>query len=467
MPDNITPVGTQKNYDPMQGINMLSGVLGIQQQRLGLQQQQQQLQIGQGEAQKSQQAMHERQSVQQMLQSGKDDQGQSIIGEDGSPDPAKILPALGRMAPLTGQQVAQSILKTHSDKIGLQESARALDINHRNALQGMVQSVAAGMDPKEAISTMQDYAKQHPEAAATEKYMEGFVQHIGNAKDPETRAHLAQATASMMQPGQAVETRPQNASVQTATGSFQGAQAAPVAGGGFTPSTFTKRGIGPTEEPGYLAKSAAASASGGEGAKNDEALYNQITQAANRTGNIRSLTSEIEELAKEVKTGKYSKELADSWTALKQRIPGFQNVDLTNETRRQLLGKNAERLSIEMEIANGASTDAAQAHVRSAMPDPEHMTPDAIVDAARYVRGQSDMAAVRSQLATNHRQAQGGNSSQGLRALDTQFMSQSDPRDFAYRSLKPGAERQDYLRRHEDFRTQLQHKLLMQKTSQQ
>ena len=39
MPDSITPVGTQNKYDPMQGINMLSVVLGIQRQ-------QQELQVG-------------------------------------------------------------------------------------------------------------------------------------------------------------------------------------------------------------------------------------------------------------------------------------------------------------------------------------------------------------------------------------------------------------------------------------
>ena len=426
MPDSITPVGTQNKYDPMQGINMLSGVLGIQQQ-------QQQLQIAQGEAQKSQQLMHERQSIQQMMHSGKDDQGQSIIGEDGSPDPAKILPALGRMAPLSGQQFAQGILKTHTDKLGLQEASRALDINHRNALQGMVQSVAAGMDPQEAVSTMRDYVKQHPEAAPTEKYMEGFVQHIGNAKDPDQRAHLAQSLASMMQPGQAVETRPQNASVQTAKGSLQGAVAPAVAGGAFSPSTFTQRGIGPTEQPGYLAQAAAAGSYGGGTATSDVQRANEVGADLKGASNTIRLSKQVDELAKAINSGGAAKDVSKALQYL-----GFGSLA---EARTQLQKDLGQLRGV---VASRAGSDARASEVLEGYPT--DTTPENTIHYAMdYIRGSARQTIARGDLLQQYKKKD-PQALSGFQAADNALVSHTDPLMHEFMALGP-EERAGFYRR--------------------
>src|SRR5579872_2331644 len=112
-------------------INLLSGILGLKQQ--------------QAETQKAQQAMQERLGIQKMMQTGLDDQGNSIRNDNGEPDPARILPALGRIAPLTGQEYAQSVLETHANKVALQAASTSLDEKQRNMISGLAE--AAINDP--------------------------------------------------------------------------------------------------------------------------------------------------------------------------------------------------------------------------------------------------------------------------------------------------------------------------------
>jgi hypothetical protein len=81
------------------------------------------------------------------------------------------------------------------------------------------------------------------------------------------------------------------------------------------------------------------------------------------------------------------------------------------------------------------------------MPDPEHMDPEAVKDAARFVGGQADLASARAKVANSQRQANGGTST-GLRAIDSTFMQNSDPRGFAYKDIPKGPERQAYLKEH-------------------
>jgi hypothetical protein len=219
---------------------------------------------------------------------------------------------------------------------------------------------------------------------------------------------------------------------------------------GPTPGAMTPEGppirktLAPTEQLPYVRSRAAAGTEGQAGAANDEALYNEITQKATKATALKALTQDIRALSGEVQTGQYSKELADKWSMLKQTF-GFKPDDDSFETKRQILGKMAAQLRTQSEA--GASTDSEREGIKSALPDPEHMNPAAVGQAARYVGSLADIQAERGQLAIQHRNVSGGKST-GLREADTSFMQHADPRVFEYQSIPAGPERQAYLKQH-------------------
>lgn len=245
MADFGTPVA--ENANPVgQGMQTLSQVMNLQQQRQGLQLGQQSLQVGANQAQQAQQAQAERQRVTQMMTSGKDDHGQSILGADGTPDPAKLLPVLGRIAPLTGQDYAQKILKTQTDNVGLKAASTALDANQRAMLMGPVQAAALDPNTKSADVNqgIDNLVSAHPEMTNAANYLKGLIEHFDNVL-PDKRAAAVQHIAATMQGGQGVQTQPSAASVQTGTQQIQGTIAPPAAGGGFTPATSVQNQVPP------------------------------------------------------------------------------------------------------------------------------------------------------------------------------------------------------------------------------
>src|SRR5450755_4346302 len=98
MADFGAPVAQNVYVSPQKGLQTLSSLISLKQQQQQLQTGQYVQASAQAEAQKNQQLMGERQRIQQMMQSGQDDQGNSIYGADGkTPDSAKVIPALGRI----------------------------------------------------------------------------------------------------------------------------------------------------------------------------------------------------------------------------------------------------------------------------------------------------------------------------------------------------------------------------------
>lgn len=206
MPDAITPVGAMiKPPDPSQGLNTLSGIIGIQQQKQKLAQEV-------AGTQQAQQQMRERMFLQGMMKTGKDDQGNSILGADGSPDPQKIIPAISRNMPLTGQPVIQSIVKTQSDKANLDNAVRELGQNYRNDLSGIARSFVnnpkAGADDVKAA--FDQYVSANPRAAGAGHWASNLVDahydNMGPDQKNDALIHLAQQfqpsteTAQQQQP---------------------------------------------------------------------------------------------------------------------------------------------------------------------------------------------------------------------------------------------------------------------------
>ena len=246
-----TPVAAGVNVNPAGGLKTISDLMGLKQQQqqiqssgLTIQQQQAQLPAVQAESNITQMKAAEQQKVSQAFQSGVDEQGNSIRDANGEIDPAKALPMLGRIAPLTGQPIAQNVLKTHNDKVSLQGAVQGLDMTHRKALAGIVQAAAVGSDPTDIATGINQYVEQHPEAKLVGDLANTFVTRIG-AAPPEQRANLSNKLSAMLQTGQTVQTQPQGAAVSTGAQTLQGTVAPPVTGGGFTAQTAVKNEVPP------------------------------------------------------------------------------------------------------------------------------------------------------------------------------------------------------------------------------
>lgn len=240
MPDFGSPIiNPSAPTAAQQGVQMLSGLLGIQKD-------QQALQIGSTEVQKAQQQQKERIAIQQMMSTGKDDRGNPVKDANGDPMLSTLLPALGRIAPLTGQAYAQSALKTAADHVALNAASAGLDMQHRKNLQGIIQGAATDPNATGASLTggLDQYAEQHPDAAPTVKYLKNLVG--GFDKIPQQqRPQEALKLSAYMQPGADVQTQPTPADVNTGASQQQGTRAAPIAGGGFTPATAVTNQLGP------------------------------------------------------------------------------------------------------------------------------------------------------------------------------------------------------------------------------
>jgi len=446
MPDFGSPVA--QNVNPIgQGLQSLSQIMNYKTQQQGLQLGAQQLQIGQSNVQQAQQQMKERQGIQQMMQSGVDDQGNSIKDASGNPDPAKVLPALGRIAPLTGQPYAQMILKTHSDNIGLQAASASLDSQERGMLMAPVQAAAVDPNAKSADinAGIDNLVKAHPEMENAATYLKNLTPHLDSAP-PNQRAQVAQQIAARMQPGQGVQTQPTSGSVNNGAVQSQGAFAAPVAGGGFTPATQVRNQIAPgaisaTDANGrpilINPQDATTRSPSGDATKStsipDAARFNEISADNQKGQSMVALSQQVANLSDQVRTGKLSKEWTDRLAVLQQNNPQI--------TARQMLGKYAAQLKTMGEA--GAATDAERSTVEAGMPNPDSQDPDAVKEAAQYIGGMGAMRNARDQVASKYIQQNGGTN--GLRSVDDQFMQHADPFVYTYKSLAPGPDRQQFL----------------------
>lgn len=450
MVDAVQPVGAMiQPPDANRGISTLSGILGLRQQQQGLQ-------IGQQKLQQEQLQTAQQQGVQNFFQTWTPS---DHMDDDGSTDldsalQSKEFKAAGNAKPA----IMQALLDIKNKQLGNKQALASLNKDLVNqfgtgigALAKDPDVVADKTDPITGVNTgrakidqfLGNFGKLSPDAARIAQIYGPITQHAPSGRlAGGVQAMQLQAQSASEQQAQQ---NPQQYAVPTGgTTEVYNINRATGMQPGQKPVQSIRATLAPTEQLPYKRAAAAAGTEGAQGAANDEALYNNIVQKGTKATQIKSLTQDIRMLSQEVQTGQYSKAMADKWTALRQTF-GFQPGDNSFDTRRQILGKMAAQLRMAAEA--GASTDSERNGIESALPDPEHMGPAAIDQAARYVGAQQDVSAARAQFANQHRQVNGGKST-GIREADSAFMQNADPRIFEYQGLQPGQERQNYLRQH-------------------
>lgn len=439
MPDMIPVGNTIKPPDPMQGINTYSGMLGIQQQQQNLQTGQYTQQSAQATAQQDQQKNKELQAAQQLAingaKSGNYDDGSGGLNRQ------KMADDILAVAPTYGQPIIASLLSQANEVVSNKQAHQNLTVSQKKEMGDTFNSLASDptVDNSKFIDAVEKLREAHKGDPEFSRMLTSMTTHYpGTAPADAQRQLLSRWGAAATGDSQASTGTVDTGSTIQPVATNKSTGAMTTAGPGI------KKDLAPTQQPGYIRTTAAAGTEGGQGASNDEKLYNDIVQSGSKATQIKSLAQDVQGLAAEVQTGQYSKAFADKWAALAQTF-GLPAGAMDAATKRQLLSKAAARLKTQSEA--GASTDAERAGIDAAMPDPDHMTPQAVSEAARYVGAQSDVQAARMNLANQHRQVNGGTSS-GLRATDSQFMQHADPKVFEYQSIPAGAARQAYLRSH-------------------
>jgi hypothetical protein len=235
MSDFGAPVAQNVDTSPTKGLETIKSLMGLKSQQLTIQGQQSQNQSLQATAQKDQQAMQERQAFQKMMQTGLDDQGNSIKKANGEPDETRVLPAIGRLMPLTGQAVAQSIIKTVSDKVGLQSASTSLDASQRQMLSGLAASNIGNpqANSKNFAADVDNLVSQHPEMANAANYAKSLAVHLDNIPDTKMKDKAWQHLQGLMQSPSELATA-QQSSIQLTQGKsgLQPVQTNPRAPGG-------------------------------------------------------------------------------------------------------------------------------------------------------------------------------------------------------------------------------------------
>lgn len=440
MPDGIQPVGAMiQPPNPQQTLGTLSGIYGVQQARQNLQTGAIQQQTASAESQQVQQKNTELQKAQSVAiegaRSGAYDDGNGGINRQ------KMADDILKVAPVYGQGQVSSLLSQANEVVQNKQAHQNLTVSQKKEMGDTFGALAAdpNVDNTKVIDSIEALRQAHPNDPEYSRLLTSQVMHLPNtAPTDQLRATLGRFAAAATGDPQSSPT-----TVDTGPNIQPGMQSKFT--GAFTPGGApVAKGLAPTQQPGYIRSTAAAGAEGGQGASNDEKLYNDIVQSGTKATQIKSLAQDVQGLSQEVQTGQYSKAFADKWSALAQTF-GLPAGSTDAATKRQLLAKAAARLKMQSEA--GASTDAERAGVDAAMPDPDHMSPSAVSQAARYVGAQADVNSARMDLANKHRQINGGTSS-GLRSTDSQFMQSADPKVFEYQGISAGKERQDYLRQH-------------------
>lgn len=452
MPDFGTPVAAGTNAPNLaQTTQNLSGLIGLKQQQQNLQLGAQQIQTGANTAQAAQQTMQERAGVTQMMKSGVDDQGNSIRGPDGTPDPAKILPALGRMAPLTGQQYAQSILATHNARIGVQSAATSLDSQQRGFLMGPIQSIAANPENPDAVQNASDAldqaVKAHPEMGGVVSFAKPLLAHIQAAQDPAKRAEMANSLSALLQPGQQVQTQPQNASVNNGQQTLLGTQAPANTGGAFTPATGVQQQPSPTTpvvdpktgqptmygaRPPMTATTAPVATGVAPGVaegitgpvQTNNTHYAQVqADAAGAANRIAGLNNIRQELPNAWSGGGTAGDAARATLQNVYSLFGGANAETTAQ---DLIAKNLSQIA-----SQGGATDAARTLTEMGNPG-VHVTKDAAIEAVSQLMG----VEAKKQAATAFFTGTPTNSPDYGNKV-TMWNKYADPRAFQYANLPP------------------------------
>ncbi len=234
----MTPVATQiQPPNPQQGIGILSGILGLQQKRIGIEQQQQEL-IGQtAEAQQAQQRNTELQQAQQLALSAKSGNYRTA---DGSLDRLKLASDISALGPYAMQDAGQFISQAN-EIVANQQAHQNLSVSEQRQMGSTFGALAQnpGLTRSDIINGVDELlsANQSPDMRRLGLSM---MAHLPANATP-------QQLQNLMRQWSVAATSPENAAAQSGydTTMVQGPK-------GLVPTNVNPRapgGVGPVGAP--------------------------------------------------------------------------------------------------------------------------------------------------------------------------------------------------------------------------
>lgn len=403
----------------------ISDTMGAVSSILGVKQQRQQLQASQMANANSQISLQERQKVQQILSTGSDLDGTPLKESDGKPDYDKLIAAITKAAPTTGQQYIQPIQQTKSNQIALSKSAADLTETNRNAVSGIVRSFinnpqAKAKDVQDALDA---YGLQNPSAVPVIHYAGNLLNHLDSAQDPAKKNEMLLHLAQSFQPAGTTASQQQPSTSAISTGGETNIeQINPQAPGGIKSQDKLQNTLSPGQQDTVLtdqlgnqyrlqrdakggitgvapvptsgSTGPAKFGPGERGALEQQANTNFSNVSANRVAasqapqQLDQINKAID-LSKNVTTGKWAAEKAGLESGLSVIIPGLDHAG-SDATKLQLLDKFSERIAADSNKVLGAnaSTDAARDSIHRQNANIGY-TPEAVQSVLKYAKSQT------------------------------------------------------------------------------
>lgn len=428
MPDMIPVGNTIIPPDPMKGINSLSGIIGIQQQKQALQTGQYQQATAQADAQQAQQKNRELQAAQALsLQGAKSG---AYTNPDGTFNRQKMADDITKVAPTYGQPVATQLLSQANEVVANQQAHQKLTMDRKTEIGNAFQALAAdpALDNTKFIDAIETLRQQHPNDPEFSRMLTSMSTHMPGQADTKTLRKLAGNLAAAA----TGETQVKPSTVDV------GGQIQPGATNRFT-GEFTPAGeairktLGPAEQPGYIARRASAQEAGagstGIDLKRAEEVGNlQQTSSANL-----ELTKQIDRLSEDINSGKVAKMISETGN--------YFGLSSINQARSQLVKDLGQ---VRGAVAARAGSDAKAAEILEGYPT--DTTPTQTTHAAMdYIRGTLRQNLARGELLKEY-QKEDPQSVRGFASADNILTRNSNPLMHEYLALKPD-ERSGFYRR--------------------
>jgi len=373
MPEMIPVGNTITPPNPQQSMGLLSGVLGLQQQRQQLQTGQYQQQTAQAESQQAQQKNQEMQAAAQFVSGAARDP--SYLSADGiTPDIQKFTQGFLKVAPTYGQAILGQSISNFQEGVKTRQALQGLASDQNAVMVKGLQGLAnlPGGATRTDLLNWKEQVESNNKDPALHRALDNLA--ISLQPDPNGGYSGAAAKAaatlgglSMQEPGTQQLTGKIQPVVTTTMGPNVGQQT-PV---GSSVATVP----GPTETPEYKGAVAAAAARATGVAGTDLDRANLISNSIQPSKAAIGLTQQIDGLADIVHSGKIAGGFSKTAAAL----------GVTDATSaRQLLEKDLGQLKTT--ATRYAPSDEAGRTILSGYPEATTDTP-VIHSAMDYIRG--------------------------------------------------------------------------------
>lgn len=408
----MTPLGnTFRPPDPSAGVDRLSSILGLAQQKQNLQTGQYTQQTAQAESKLAQQKQGELKAAQQLAIAGAKSGDYTL--PDGSLNRQKMADDITKVAPTFGNEMASTLLSQANEVVHNQQAHQAMSRSQQEVLSNTFQALAgkpdlSNSDIIDALDAVTDQFKDQP---GFKRMALSMLSHLPGQATPD---QLRQITGQWAAAGRG-ETVGIPTTRETPTGVTSGTTNRFT--GGFSPS-------GPTfaREPGAA-----------QVAQNDVDRGNQVSAAVKPANAAIELSTAVDDLAEQIHSGKISQAVSDLAGAI-----GISPIAAARQVLKKDLGQ------LKTIAGSSAKSDERLQTILSGYPD-DSSAAQTIHTAMDYIRGTFRQDLARGKNLDTYRSKKPDLS--GFQKADDSLMSKSEPLMHEYLALPKGQARVDFFRR--------------------